>query len=670
MNILIVDDQPMNLKLRHAVLEAEGHAVRDAKDGVEALAILNGEPVDAIISDILMPKMDGYQLCHEVRKSEQLREIPFVFYTATYTSPGDEKLCLELGADKYLRKPAPADVLFASLQEVTKSSSRSRAPFKPMTEISVMKEYNESLVAKLEDKNIALEESNAALSFARGQMAHLLAHCPAVIYALKVVGGNVFPYLISENIIRLLGFTVVESCDYDWWTTHLHPEDRERAQASLQETLDRGSLTIEYRIRKKDDSYIWVEDNRRTVCDSEGRAVEISGVWTDITRHRQLENQLRQSQKMEAVGLLAGGIAHDFNNLLTVINGRSQLLMMRRNTDDKTRVQLELIYKTGERAAALTRQLLAFSRQQVLEPKVVNLNSVARDMESMLHRLIPEDISIQTMFDPTLRPLLADPGQIEQVIMNLVVNARDAMSDGGKMTIETTNVELSENYCRAHDGVKPGHYVMLAVSDTGMGMNAAVMAKIFEPFFTTKGVGKGTGLGLSTVYGIVKQSNGHVEVYSELGKGTVFKIYLPQAPLDAMDAKAHDSIKAISFGNETVLLVEDDPGVRDFTKDILEMNGYTVLTATDGRIALQICTEQKHAVNLVITDVVMPEMGGPELVERLQTLRPDLKVIFTSGYPDHAIVHNGALSANVNFIQKPFIAANLANKVREILDGV
>jgi two-component system cell cycle sensor histidine kinase/response regulator CckA len=298
----------------------------------------------------------------------------------------------------------------------------------------------------------------------------------------------------------------------------------------------------------------------------------------------------------------------------------------------------------------------------------VNLNAIAQDLDSMLRRLIPEDISIQTVPSPGLNDVLADPGQVEQVILNLVVNARDAMPNGGKLTIETANVELDETYCRRRNEVKPGQYVLLAISDTGTGMDAKTQAKIFEPFFTTKEVGKGTGLGLSTVYGIVKQSNGHIEVYSEVGKGTVFKVYLPQAPTAAKTAHLSATHKSVASGNETILLVEDDPGVQELAKDILEMNGYAILTATNGSAALKIFAEQKDKISLVLTDVVMPEMGGPELVKRLQKLRPDLKVLFTSGYPDRAVVHNGSLTPNVNFIQKPYAAASLATKVRDILD--
>jgi PAS domain S-box-containing protein len=392
------------------------------------------------------------------------------------------------------------------------------------------------------------------------------------------------------------------------------------------------------------------------------------GINRKITENAKanLEAQLRQAQKMEAIGQLAGGIAHDFNNLLTVINGRSQLLMNRFKPGEKTRTDLELIYKTGERAAGLTRQLLAFSRQQILQSVVLDLNIVAGNLDNMLRRLIREDIELETVLDPALKRVKADPSQIEQIILNLVVNARDAMPDGGKLTIETSNVELSEEYCRIHGDAKPGQYVMLAVSDTGCGMGATVRARIFEPFFTTKPQGKGTGLGLAMVFGVVKQSNGQIEVYSEVGKGTTFKIYLPQTQEPIPSAAA--SQLAVPVGHEVILVVEDEEGVRSLVQDLLEMNGYTVLTANNGNEALQVFEKHKDAIHLLITDVVMPEMGGPELVARIKVQHPETKSLFTSGYTDHAIVRNGELEAGVAFIQKPFTPANLARKVREVLD--
>ena len=386
-----------------------------------------------------------------------------------------------------------------------------------------------------------------------------------------------------------------------------------------------------------------------------------------IEREREKAEQLRQSQKMDAVGQLAGGVAHDFNNLLTVITGYSDLLLRGMPSTDPTRRKLEEIKKAGDRAASLTRQLLAFSRKQMFQERVVDLNSIVADMDKMLQRLIGEDIDLVSLLEPSLCRIKADPGQIEQVLLNLAVNARDAMPRGGKLTIETSHAILGEDYVKSHLAAKPGHCLMLAVSDTGVGMDAETQKRIFEPFFTTKEVGKGTGLGLATVYGIVKQSGGNIWVYSEPGKGTTFKIYLPVAEEFAnMEVTTNQS--EIPQGQETILLVEDDELVRDLAADILEPNGYQVLTAANGIEALRICAEHVGKIELMITDVVMPQMGGRELAERVALMRPDTLVLYISGYTDDAVVRHGVLDEEMAFLQKPFTPDTLARKVGDLLD--
>ena len=384
---------------------------------------------------------------------------------------------------------------------------------------------------------------------------------------------------------------------------------------------------------------------------------------------KKLEEQLRQAQKMEAIGQLTGGIAHDFNNMLTVIIGYSELMLQRLKADDPLRSEVEQVKEAGVRASLLTRQLLAFSRKQVLQPRVLDLNAVLTNMDRMLQRLIGEDIDLVTVPAPGLGRVLADPGQIEQVIMNLAVNARDAMPQGGKLTTETANVELDEAYARQHGPVQPGPYVMLAVSDTGCGMDAETQARIFEPFFTTKEVGKGTGLGLSTVYGIVKQSSGDIWVYSEPGRGTTFKIYLPwvEGAVDTVEpgvAPARDV-----RGSETILLVEDDVGIRRLVRQVLAERGYWVLEAIHGTHAIQISEQHTVPIHLLVTDVVMPGMSGRELAEHLKPSRPNMKVLFMSGYTDKAIVHHGELDPGTAYLQKPFTPDALAREVREVLDS-
>jgi two-component system cell cycle sensor histidine kinase/response regulator CckA len=387
-----------------------------------------------------------------------------------------------------------------------------------------------------------------------------------------------------------------------------------------------------------------------------------------IEREQAKEEQLRQSQKMEAVGKLAGGIAHDFNNLLTAITGYSELTLRDLKTDTPLYSKVTEIKKAGERAASLTRQLLAFSRKQILQPKVLDLNAVIPDMEKMLQRLIGEDVVLETVLDRSLGQVKADPGQIEQIIMNLCVNARDAMPNGGRVTIETNNVSLNQAYRNQQVSIRAGNYVMLSVSDNGCGMDAETQARIFEPFFTTKELGKGTGLGLSTVYGIVKQSEGTIWVYSEVGKGTTFKIYLPRVD-EAQSFQEHaNKVSLASRGHETILIVEDEEIVLTLSTEILEKDGYRVLAAANGREGLRLCQEFDGPIDLLITDVVMPGMSGRELAELAANIRPDMHVLYMSGFTDDAIVRHGVLDDGVFFIQKPFSPDSLAIKTRSVLD--
>jgi PAS domain S-box-containing protein len=476
---------------------------------------------------------------------------------------------------------------------------------------------------------------------------------------------------VNPSMARFLGYDSAEELmEHRTDIATQHYVDK-NSRVELQRMLAEHGVVVGYEceVYRKNLSKIWAVENVRAIRDENGSILYYEGSIEDITERKTLENQLRQSQKLEAVGILAGGVAHDFNNLLTVISGYSDLTLLKLHEDDPLYRNVLEVKRAGERAAGLTRQLLAFSRKQVLQPKVLLLNSVISELEKLLRRLIGEDIGLRAVLDPDLGSVKADPGQIEQIIMNLAVNARDAMPKGGKLTIETKNVVLDEEYSRNHISVSPGHYVMLAVTDTGTGMDSETQARIFEPFFTTKEAGKGTGLGLSTVYGIVKQSGGNIWVYSELGRGTTFKIYLPRVDEGAQEPRPNFAMARSAQGSETVLLAEDEEAVRKLALQVLQMNGYQVLEAANGGAALLICERQKEPIHLLITDVIMPEMSGRELADRLAKLRPEMKVLFMSGYTDNAIVHQGVLDAGANFIQKPFPTDALARKVREVLDA-
>jgi two-component system cell cycle sensor histidine kinase/response regulator CckA len=447
----------------------------------------------------------------------------------------------------------------------------------------------------------------------------------------------------------------------------LLPRDRPDDLPAIVGTLKRGERIQRYETvhMRKGGQRIDVSMTMSPVKDASDEILGAAAIARDISDRKLLEKQLRQAQRMEAIGQLSGGIAHDFNNLLTVINGSCELLEPELPQKASLRRHCEQIRKAGERAASLTRQLLAFSRQQVLEPRVLALNTVILDVEKMLNRVIGEDIELRTSLDPSLGSVKADRSQIEQVIMNLAVNARDAMPNGGRLTIQTANVIVDKAFARRHQPQQPGPYVRLSVRDTGIGMDAETQARIFEPFFTTKEVGKGTGLGLSTVYGAIRQSGGHIWVYSELGQGTSFEVYLPIVPERVLDEKPSGSADTPSNGTETILLVEDEEGVRELTRDLLAGSGYVVLEAESPEKALQTASHYPNPIHLLLTDVIMPGMNGPKLAQRLAMIRPEMKVVYMSGYtgfrqpqlPDSQAI----------LLPKPFTREALLRKLRDAL---
>jgi len=438
----------------------------------------------------------------------------------------------------------------------------------------------------------------------------------------------------------------------------------------LWRTLTSGNVWSGHFVNRRKDGTLFEEEGSIfPVRDPAGQITSYVAIKRDVTQEVRLKEQLLQAQKMESVGRLAGGIAHDFNNLLTAILGYAELAARRLRPEDPSRLELSEVETAARRAAELTRQLLAFSRKQVLELRVIDLNRIVSDTSRMLRRLIGEDVELVMSLKERLGSVKADTGQIEQVLVNLAVNARDAMPNGGKLTIETSEVELDEAYSVFHFDVPPGRYVQLAVSDTGAGMDAKTLSHVFEPFFTTKEAGKGTGLGLSMVYGVVKQSGGHVTVYSEPGLGTTFKIYLPRVE-EAPETNRRPPARTVpARGAETVLVVEDEEVIRRLICRALEAQGYTALSAPGAREALLLLEKHAGEIHLLITDVVMPGASGKELARSAAALRPSTKVLFISGYTDNVIVHHGVLDAGTAFLQKPFTPRSLVEKVREVLDA-
>ncbi len=449
----------------------------------------------------------------------------------------------------------------------------------------------------------------------------------------------------------------------------VHPEDRPKVIADTANQKLGKPYEHQVRINHPDGSIRWISNRGFPIRDAEGNLVYYGGVCKDITEKMALEEQLRQSQKMEAVGRLAGGIAHDFNNMLTVIGGFGELIRGKADPASGIPSYCEEIIKAGENATRLTRQLLAFGRRQVLTPVILDLNDIVKNVEKMLRRLIPENIELRTVLHSDLWHIKADPTQMEQVLMNLVVNSRDAMSDGGTITVELQNADLDEEYVRRHSTVPPGKYVMLVVTDSGKGIDEAAKAHIFEPFFTTKEQGKGTGLGLATVYGIVKQSGGFIWVYSEPGEGTSFKVYLPFAEGEVKKRRPYGVRREILKGTESILLVEDDGPVRGFTEEVLKSNGYMVYSAADPVEALRLIEEQKPRLDLLLTDVVMPKWSGRQLAEMLAPKLPRMKVLYMSGYTESAVVHQGVLDEGTALLSKPFTPQRLLRMIRGVLEG-
>ncbi|HMV99167.1 MAG TPA: response regulator [Acidobacteriota bacterium] len=679
-HVLIVDDNAGNLYLLRMLLQGHGYSVDEARHGAEALVKARQQPPDLIISDLLMPVMDGYTLLRQWKADERLKRIPFVVYTATYTEPRDERLALDLGATAFIVKPTEPEPFMATIEEVLATASQEDPPSvaERVDEGPVLlEEYNEVLVRKLEKKAFQLEASNRELleEIAERKQAEealrlrdraIQEVSQGILITDPTQPDNPIIYA-SAGVERITGYRSDEVIGWNprlFQGTDTDPDTLRTIREAI--TAGRG-CSVEILNYRKDGTPFWNALSLNPVHDEHGRLVNFVGVQNDITERKRLEDQLRQSQKMEAIGQLAGGIAHDFNNLLTIITGYSALLLKLPDTDHTVRKSLNAINEAGKRAATLTRQLLGFGRKTILQPKILDLNSVVTETGELLCRLIGEDILFTTVLAPDLSPVKVDPSQLDQILMNLAVNARDAMPTGGRLTIETTNVVLGDDYATTHMHCKAGPYVMLAMTDTGCGMTPDVLARIFEPFFTTKEVGKGTGLGLAMVFGIVQQSGGTINVYSEPGHGTTFKIYFPAAighPTSENDPGANVQLS----GTETILLVEDDENVCELAVTSLKMYGYKVLTATDGKEALQMVRSTSGLVDLVLTDVVMPNMSGPDLARMLQIQFPHLKILFMSGYTDDAVVRHGLLEADVAFIQKPYTPLGLVQKVRQVLD--
>ena len=628
--VLLVEDNPGDARL---ILELLGDVQAQAFDLERvgrldhALTRLSRTGVDVVLLDLGLPDSQGLETFMRARRGAPNEPIVVI------SGLDDERLALEAvrsGAQDYLVKGRIEGHLLARVLRYAVERKRAE----------------QDLLAREERFRALVEHSADAIA--------LLDRTGTLIYA-------------SHSTERVLGYQAEEVLGRHALDL-IHPDDVPAVAGRLLELQDRpgAAVVMEARYRHKDGSWRYGECSvANRLSDAAVRALVLN--YREITERRRLEEQLRQAQKMEAVGRLAGGVAHDFNNVLTAIFGYADLLTEELPEGHQARGDLDEIRKAAQRASTLTRQLLAFSRQQVLQPMVLSLNDLVADVQNMLVRLVGEDVEVRLSLSPDAGNVRADAGQLQQVLLNLVVNARDAMPTGGKLLLETANADLTEQYAELHQPVIPGRYVMLAVSDTGSGMDAETKARIFEPFFTTKEQGRGTGLGLSTVYGIVKQSGVYVWVYSEPGRGTTFKLYFPRVDAPA-EIPAPPRETATLTGTETILVAEDDDMLRPLAKGLLQKLGYTVLEAENAERALDLARARTGPIHLLVADVVMPGASGRELARRLAHTRPDTRVLYVSGYTDDAIVHHGMLEPGLNFLQKPFTPGALARKVREILD--
>jgi PAS domain S-box-containing protein len=651
--ILIVDDERQNRQLLEVMLAAEGFAPSTAASGEEALAVIRQHPPDLILLDIMMPGMSGYEVASKIKGNAATRNIPVIMITALDDRDA-RMLGLSAGAEDFLSKPVDRAELCVRVRNLLR-----------------LKAYGDyhGKYSQLLEGEVGLRTANLVESERLYRTTFDTA--PVGIVHVDLTGKWL---RVNLRLCELLGYSRedLQGPSAAEMTQSEPVEGETEALRQLAAGAQPAHVIDEKRYRRRDGNFLWTRVNISLHRDSSGQPQHFIEVIEDITERRTLEAQVRQSNKMDAIGRLASGVAHDFNNLLTVILGFAEILTTDDSISPSHAEDLGEIVKAAQRASALTKQLLAFSRKQVLIASPLDLNGVIKDMTGMLGRLIGENILVELVLAPDLAPAVADRGQLEQVIMNLVVNARDAMTAGGRLTIETASVDL-ENSTFHDEAVVDGRYIMVAISDTGAGMTNETLRRLFEPFFTTKEAGKGTGLGLSTTYGIVKQSKGYIWVYSEIGQGTTFKVYLPRSDDESEAARA--PVSSVTVGaplkvpSETVLLVEDEAGVRHLSKRILTNAGYRVLEAANGVDAEKIFALHGDSINLVVTDIMMPGCGGPELLARLKVRAPEIRVLYMSGYSARTTVRQSGIDDSAPFVQKPFTAAELARRVREVLDA-
>jgi|GEM_PF-726208 len=674
--ILIVDDVAENRYILEKLLGGHQMSVVSAQNGQAALDKAYEDPPDLIISDILMPVMDGYTLCKIWKSDDRLKHIPFIVYTATYTDPKDEAFAKKLGADLFMIKPQEPHVFVETVKEILQKERAVQADeYQPLgSEMEFFRQYNEVLFHKLEKKVSDLEQVNRRLGqeiedhrLAEEKLLRLsrsIEESP-VAFVLMDVNGNV--EYVNPEFLRISGYAIQDTAGLNVKSlqpTGNQPDDFKKAWNSVRsDNIWRGEM----RIRKKNDDWFWAYLTMLPLKNQEGRVNSYMMIMEDTSEKRRLETQLIQLQKLEGIGQLAGGVAHDFNNILTAIIGYAQLVYLNMQQDDANRGHIKHIMDYSEKAASITKSLLAFSRRQTANLSCFNVNDLISDFQKLLLRLMPENIEIQTQFTSQKLSVLVDQVQLEQVIMNLATNARDAMPDGGLIIIATNMIDIDHEFIKVNGYGKTGSYVQITVADMGKGMDQQTREKIFEPFFTTKEHGKGTGLGMTIVYNIISRHNGFVNVESEPGKGTRVRILLPI--VEAVEAVNGNKTEELinEGGARTILVAEDDSGIRDLITTILTERGYQVIGAADGVEAVSLFRENKGKVVLVMLDGIMPKKNGREACREIRAMKPDVKVIFMSGYSENMLDFDKMQDLNIHFLQKPVLPLDILKKIQELL---
>jgi two-component system, cell cycle sensor histidine kinase and response regulator CckA len=662
-NVLILDDVDTNRKLLRAQLEAEGVTVLEASDGVEGLEELKRQKVDAAISDLLMPNMDGYRFCYEVRKSKEHRDLPIIIYTSTYTSPSDEKLSLKLGANKYLRKPASVVQILDALHNAT--TSKHVIPKSGFDERDVLKHYSERLISKLEEKNVELTRRNRELDQLNNKLeaeilerksaeerlleqADIINHARDAIIIRKFEDDQITFW--NKGAEHLYGWSVNEALGEPIGKLiYADPKEGEAASRTL---IPTGEFRGELRQVTKDGREVLVNGRSTIVRNPDGTPRSVLSINTDVTEQKKLEMRLLRSQRLESIGTLAGGVAHDLNNVLgPILMGAESL---RSNpTGEHAAAMISLIEESARRGSSIVKQVLTFARGVEGERVLINPRHLIDEMVEIARKTFPKSIEVTGQYPEHPWSISGDPTQLHQVLLNLSTNARDAMANGGSLVLAAQNLEVDDNYAAMMPGAKAGSYATLRVTDTGVGIPHALVEKIFEPFFTTKDPGKGTGLGLSTSLGIVKSHAGFISVYSEQGRGTTFKVFLPAVQADVA-APQKEIPRAIKGNGELVLLVDDETNIRRVAKMTLEKHNYRVLEANDGPEALAIFAQEMDSVSVVLTDMRMPYIDGIALIRALKKMKPDMIFIGSTGQEDEPRLAELQELGVVNFLSKPY----------------